>query len=881
MVLSRLSALAALAACLSHASGTEMSSQIQASVMSSLKLYSKAEIMATMTEEKAMHVVTHSRRLKKRPDVLAMIQSEFAAQANNSLKTVKAHHQSDTTTLPKGYAGVEKAKNMLNEMMNSASAKLENENQRCTGYNTDTLGLLEDLRGSVSSFNSKAAGARGKILKAQGEIKSNEEQISLVEDRLDEHNKQCDVDISALKFQIEIVLADLDVMSTILEIIGDCDAAAQNGFLQCRHCDKSGNGVVMLQDTRLQKMLKKLKSTAAQEYVKQNLNEMYAQSTEDQEPVMLTQAEVHRQRVGLLGQRQLRAQQEQDEQSPAGDAEELDATDGNGTNVSEVPEVVQPANCIPTDKCTLGKGSCTAIRDRFLNIQAGIQDLHSDLTEELTNKVKSCDTEKETMETQLGNLNNDLSTAQGELADATKEQVEAELSSHLTSKQHTKKKTEYGSTMKDCCQEQNDLKSEICALEKIRGELLKMKGVSVFISDCEVTDWDEDTCSETCGGGTMKMIRSIMVHPVGGAECPPLEMRQTCNAHPCPIDCKVNAWEEWSQCTAECGGGVKERVRSVERAAEHGGLACEKTEESQVCHGEACDQDCILEEWSEWGACSQACWGGTQRRERAEKTPATGTGSCQDPTDEARLAFRSCNEDLCKKFYFDGASGDYLKCGALLDVVILMDGSGSLGRYGWKKSKIFVDHLLRSFEGSDTGVKVALELFSGPTNWKSYKKCTGVKGAPAPDMEKDCKILWVSHFTNDTVGLADKVNALKFPRATTLTSVALAEAEAELVYGREEANSVVVVVTDGKPMSKRRTKVAAHNLKSKARVVWVPIGPGAPTELIEELASLPKRENVIRIPSFYELKYTTGSNRVIAQSCPLLMNPNANATSTR
>merc|ERR1719469_1196126 len=120
------------------------------------------------------------------------------------------------------------------------------------------------------------------------------------------------------------------------------------------------------------------------------------------------------------------------------------------------------------------------------------------------------------MHQQMGKLNNDLSSAQTDLADGTKEQVEAEMSAQLTSGQHSKKKDEFGTTMKDCCQEQNDLRSEICALEKIRGEMLKMKGVSVFITDCEVSDWEEESCSATCGGGIMKKTRTIMVHPVGG-----------------------------------------------------------------------------------------------------------------------------------------------------------------------------------------------------------------------------------------------------------------------------------------------------------------------------------------------------------------------------
>ena len=77
----------------------------------------------------------------------------------------------------------------------------------------------------------------------------------------------------------------------------------------------------------------------------------------------------------------------------------------------------------------------------------------------------------------------------------------------------------------------NNLISEGCALGKIRGELEKMKGHTnpAFLQDCEVTDWNPDECSVTCAGGIQKLTRAVSVHPVGGAECPPLEMMRKCN----------------------------------------------------------------------------------------------------------------------------------------------------------------------------------------------------------------------------------------------------------------------------------------------------------------------------------------------------------------
>jgi hypothetical protein len=336
----------------------------------------------------------------------------------------------------------------------------------------------------------------------------------------------------------------------------------------------------------------------------------------------------------------------------------------------------------------------------------------------------------------------------------------------------------------------------------------------------------------------------------------------------------VGEWEGWSGCSAECGGGVRERQRPVLTEMKYDGEPCEDTEESEGCEGQSCNADCNLADWTDWGACTQACWTGTERRNRAVKDEARGTGTCPEPAGEHRLQFRECNNIPCTNFYHETPAGKFLKCNSKVDLMVLMDGSGSLGDFGWEKSQKFVTNLISNLKGGDDHVHVALQLFSGPTTWPSYEKCVGV--GEAPDLEKDCGIRWVKHFTNDTLATAKEVEALKFPRATTMTSVALAEASSELINGREDASSIVVVITDGKPMSHERTMAAAHALMAKARIIWVPVGEGAPLELIEDLASLPKKENMIPIDSFEKLGWPYFVNKLISQSCPLLEPPPSN-----
>jgi len=355
----------------------------------------------------------------------------------------------------------------------------------------------------------------------------------------------------------------------------------------------------------------------------------------------------------------------------------------------------------------------------------------------------------------------------------------------------------------------------------------------------------------------------------GGMECPPLRTEQGCNEEACPIDCKLDDWGGWSACSAECGGGVKERSRDVLIQPEHGGEPCEETEDAEGCNIQSCSVDCVLSEWSAWSGCSKACNGGTQRRTKGIVTEKRGDGICWEPKSQDRLQFKQCNPQGCG--YMLTAPRTLLNCNSMVDVVIVIDGSASLGQDGWDKSKALVRKLTQAFLNGTADAKVAVELFSGPKTWPDYQLCTGDSNGTTVDMKTQCGIEWVSLFTNDSETLQGTISTdMEWPQSTTLTSVALGQAENMLVQGRETANSVVIVVTDGKPMSQRNTKSASQKLQEKAKVVWIPVGNSAPIDLIMELASLPKNENVIHIADFEQLEQDGTINDIVSTSCPVL-----------
>jgi len=372
--------------------------------------------------------------------------------------------------------------------------------------------------------------------------------------------------------------------------------------------------------------------------------------------------------------------------------------------------------------------------------------------------------------------------------------------------------------------------------------------------------------------------RSIITQPQGGGvPCPPLRALVSCNEQACPVDCHLNDWEGWSACSAECGGGVKERTRSVVVDPKFGGEPCEDTEEEEACNIQDCDEDCELAEWSQWSACSKMCAGGTQRRMKAVAKEAVGQGFCAEPTSEHRLQFKDCNDFDCVDFLPPGRT--VLRCESKVDVLVLLDSSGSLGETGWTQSYKLGSALIRALADGvtkDSDVRIGLQIFSGPKTWDAYDQCTQSSSATPPDMHATCGIEWYHHLntedTNTTLKkLADEVGAFtvkQWHQSTTLTSVALGQASNELFQGRGDAQSVVYVITDGWPMSERNTKAAAKRLQEEAKVVWVPIGSSAPISLIEQMASAPEKDHVVEIANFADLDQPWVVNDLVSIACP-------------
>jgi len=240
-----------------------------------------------------------------------------------------------------------------------------------------------------------------------------------------------------------------------------------------------------------------------------------------------------------------------------------------------------------------------------------------------------------------------------------------------------------------------------------------------------------------------------------------------------------------------------------------------------------------------------------------------GEGKCADEWSSKRLQYKQCNMKRCKL----DAGSLALACNRTLDIVLLIDGSGSLGKKGWtaeiKAARMFVD----AFSGSGGHANIATILYSGPRTWGGVWKCTS-KSAHKVDQEKVCGIKIINHFTNDMKKVKNLITGLAWPRGSTLTSLALLTAKAELALGRKNAHSNVIVFTDGRPLSYRKTAVASANVRKGARLVWVPVTKYAPLKYIKKWATRRWQENVVQVKTFKALEKPDVVTHIVANICP-------------
>jgi len=466
-----------------------------------------------------------------------------------------------------------------------------------------------------------------------------------------------------------------------------------------------------------------------------------------------------------------------------------------------------------------------------------------------------------------------------------------EVASHLKNRELTNLEQTRVTKHEKCCADKNMYLSEMCALETIRGEVRKLSHLPNNISDCMVSEWVVGACSATCGKGTRSLSRDVVQSRTDlGTECLPLHMYQQCSDELCPIDCELDTWSGWSACSAECGSGVKERTRDVLRRAEFGGIPCEATTETVSCNVQACDKDCELADWTEWSLCTKACDGGKRWKRRDVAHAAVGQGACPEVHAHERVKSKLCNLQTCKSLLPPDRQDGMLHCNSKVDFEMVLDESGSVGYHGWKSITKGAARIIRAMRADD---RVAVIRYSGPWASNSYfGHCVLNSGVETEaNMEKYCHVSFVQHFVGHNTPTTAEREELKVPGpetidalantveglanqwnpGSTLTSAAVGMATREVRLARQDAARVVMIITDGRPLSHMLTEQASHALNEKVdKTFWVALATAASDEVVHMLhsyASWPSTDNTMTFNSLYALDWNETLNEIIADVC--------------
>jgi len=554
-----------------------------------------------------------------------------------------------------------------------------------------------------------------------------------------------------------------------------------------------------------------------------------------------------------------------------------------GVDELMVPEEPHPEG--QWKKCVDGTPNCGLLHD-LMSLEWG---KFRDSFDELTARM---DANKVRYDEETRNLNDQLSV----IADEKRKCMEIHTAAISDINADTEEKNEKDEQHRELTEDfdmqcaifrhkiQEILHTKICAVRKVRNALLTSSTVSPpsKISDCDFTDWvsktgqcfNDDgvaiTCDDTCPkpnpyecGGFETMKRDVVVAPNQyGMVCPQLERKKKCGQKKCEVNCVMSLWSGWSGCTKECESGVRERTRSIMVKPKNGGRVCDTVQEPEDCNTFTCDRDCTLSDWTAWEPCSMACGGGTTKRVKKVLVPIRGQGKCPRPDSVKRMQYQECNTEEC---------GPDIICIAKQDLIITLDASGSLKENGFRILRNFAANLTKRYEpryfGSEA-VKMGLVLF-GNGELQSQPDGTTTISPAIP----------VQPLTFDVGSVTTTIMEQTWQRGFTNMAQALTAADTLLSQGgREEAQSAILVLSDGRYTMKYQTAEKAQELKDKNIMLYMAPVLDFEDEGLKDLkdwASQPWETNYERIPGLAKLEYSGDIfiQKLLVKFCPDSLSP--------
>jgi len=786
-----------------------------------------------------------ARALKAKDDKDAENHAYLTAHTTHgSHLVVEAHSgldpNADAADAPE-YKTLDNVRKVLNELYQETMVELDLEREDCYDAEKSLKIQIHSNTGSRVIAAATIAEAREEMSTAQALISQLKTDIQRANEELRIHNYDCKVLLESAEKKKAIIESDLHVASTIVNMT-DCDAmekraaeikasaSASNAFFQCMvhsngrsHVHLSGAGGKLMKEFKSQAAMQAMQAAARAAFgVSGDDGPDGAGDPEDGEP------------AGNMSQSEYDAAMDLPQ----------DGAWMDNIGVAELPKDCKALG----NNINIGE-KCPILADAVGQMEGEIEDALFTQNQFINKEEDRCKETRDNLNDQIASDSFTLGQQQTELAKATKKLNENENELRERVAEFKLLQGDLIDRMTKCNGDLRQLFEEMCGLITIRNELYKMSGVHPYIQDCAVGDWSADECTVTCGGGFQAFTREITQESYFGAPCPPLSKEGMCNSEPCPIDCVYSSdWSQWSECSADCGGGVMARSRGIDVRDQYGGVKCEATQDDQVCNSDACNVDCKLGEWTEWSGCSKMCDGGMRTARKLEVEAAKGIGLCsdkdeRDPAAEnggARMKAEFCNTQSCIT---------NIACATKLDISFVLDGSGSVGWWGWQGTKRFArDSIKRLYLNYDDGAIASVVLFS-----------------------EDVYV--VESMTDNRQTLLDRVDGMHFPARWTMTGEGVGAA-LNLIKtgGRAGVPGIVFVVTDGKPTVQQPMIAAAQQAKDDGiRLHMVGVGGNMGPDVWADMhkwAAAPSEMNVIHVSDYGA--FTDVIGQMISNLCPVV-----------
>jgi hypothetical protein len=774
-------------------------------------------------------------------------------------------------------ASLEKARRILNGMVEGSQKDLDAVMIECKEFEERNRGTFSQVTTDLARLGSSIADLSRKRVDANEAINTLDATRLKVEDELQEATLDFTTTRLANEAELTIRTNDLAVFNFILEMVRCKGSDAAPALVQAKTgvqalsgetvqplkvCNVEQDDLGMhFDDPKVQSKFERMMTPSARKALREALGQ------------------VSPKHMGLLERRRhLHLHSLHLREEP-----ETTAAAPPNTTTTPIPTFAVPTQNVVEEpspagqwkKCTDGKPNCGLLHDT-MSIQWGkFKDLVDELTFEMHKNADAFEELKENLNEQLTVLGDQKTKSMELLAETisginadTEEMAEKDDQSHELEGAYKKK-------MAECkAQVEEILFTNICAVRKVRNAVMTHSTISPpdKISDCDVADWVAQECSVDCDdscpqtdpyacGGWQTLSRDVVVQPNAfGIACPALETQKKCNQFKCPVDCVLSEWSGWSKCTKDCEGGVQGKTRSVLTKAKNGGESCDSGSEMRSCNTGSCDRDCALVPWSEWSPCSMACGGGDQSRIRSVSIPIRGQGKCPKATNPDRLEERECNTQDC--------IGDEV-CVAEMDLILMVDGSGSLKEPGFEVLRDFAANVTGRYKGLYYGkemMQVGVILFGNGMVMPdgTIAPAINVQGLTADISlvrEKVLETQWQKGFTN-------------MAQAFTLAATMLQQG------GRPEAQSAVMVLSDGKYSFAFQTAQAVQKLKdSNIQIFMAPVSDAKDEglELLKKWSSQPWETNYERLPGLLALEYNLDmfAGKLVAKFCSKSMSPSA------